>query len=690
MGTQDLLGAEIRDLGFVAWRDSYADLERMRGDRWKQLVEAEAHTYKSVAEIPAVRTQAKKNAEALANAWRLFDEFVYEAGGGAVQITSDGEWGWAGEGERRRFEDLDVSGEYVWVVRELLHEAKDYSELTDLFELGLYKRGESENPLWTRRGVTPEVAVVEGRCYYVLAKNLHRGYAVESCDAVTGQDRHVHMKEDNEEINLGLLKAPARSLYVQADNSGKMQTYILESGARTKPQPLTGGGHSQLPVGPGAWLTFNLDDSVRGHGAVSGWPLPASTEQIVWADYTRGCLITQRFGKTTLYGWGSRMLAPLKTIEAGSLQADAWATWETVGPARFFVNPLTAEPHIISIEALGGFVKTTVLHQVPPRPSLLVKLHKAKSADGTRIPFHLFKCEGKTPAKGLLVYGYGAYGASTSSGKLWALWGPLLLDGWVVAYAYVRGGGDGGESWAEAGRRLNRVRPVEDFEAVIRASQRITGVEPRATVISGRSAGGVLIGTTVARHRTGDLVGAAFAEVPYLDVLRTTTNPGLPLTTIEYNEFGNPQERLEDFATVMRVSPVDLVAGRGAPGVFVLSRAGGKDTQVLAYEPLKWTLRLREGEEVDWAGKLFALEPAEGHFYRRTADTAARATDLAILMTRLTLPAVREKISRKGIQMARSATRKVSGGRRRASRKVSRKARKVSRKSRKATRRSRK
>lgn len=698
MGASDLLGKETRDLGFVAWRDSYADLEFMRGRRWKRLLRDEERLYKSAAEMPAVRAQAKKNAVALANAWRIFDEFVFEAGGGAVQITSDGEWVWAGAGPetRRRFEDLDVSGEYVWFVRELLHEAKDFSKLTDLFELALYKRTEPEKPLWTRRGIGPEVAMVGGRCYYVLVKNLHRGYAVESCDAVTGADRHVHMKEDNEEVNLTLLKAPARALYIQADNSGKMTTYALEAGARRKPQRLDGGGHSQLPVGPSAWLTFELDDTVQAHGAIRGWPLPAKTEHIIWADFTRGFLLTRRFGQTNLYGWGPSTLQFLREIPVGTCTPDDWSAWELVGPARFFLNSHVEEPAVLSIDKFGGFMHTTVLHQIPSQPPLIVKLHKTKSADGTQIPFHIFKCADK-PAKGLLVYGYGAYGLSTPSGKLWTLWGPLLLDGWAVAYAYVRGGGDGGESWAEAGRRLNRERPIEDFEAVIRAAQGIEGVEPRATVISGRSAGGVLIGTTVARHRTGDLVGAAFAEVPYLDVLRTTTNPELPLTTIEYNEFGNPRERVEDFATVMRVSPVDLVAGRGAPGVFVLSRAGGKDTQVLAYEPLKWTLRLREGDEADWAGKLFAFEPAEGHFYRREADIAARSTDLAILMTRLMAPAVREKMSRKGIQMARStrsATRKVSGGRRRtmnaAMRKSRKASRKANRKSRKASRRSRK
>ena len=667
--------------------DDLAPLEYMKGALWKKTIAAETRAYKSVAGLPAVASQAKKNAEQLRAAWRLFDRDVYEAGGGMVKITPDNEWAWTGAPiiSRRRFDDLDADGEYVWEIRDLTDEADNYEALKDRCELGLYKRGESK-PLWTRRGTGSEVAVQGGRCYYTLVKNLHRAYAVESCDALTGADKHQHMHEDTETINLTLLKAPCGALYVSAEDSGKTSLYALPTGRAAKAKLLDKTSHSQVPVGPGAWIALAADGTAKGRGLASGWPLPKDCEP-VWGDSKRGFLLAYKFGATRLYGWGPRTLKVLVETDIGAFEADPWAAWRFGTAARFFVAPLTTEPYVLTIDKHTQSLTESRLYQtlttasLTPTPSLIVHRLEARSQDGTRVPYHMIGLTSGKP-KGLLVYGYGAYGSMTQARKVWPLWAPLLEAGWVLAYAYVRGGGDGGEPWAEAGRRLGRMRAVEDFEAVIRAAQEVAQVPPQRTVISGRSAGGVLVGTTVARHRDGDLMGAAFAEVPYLDVLRTTTNPALPLTTIEYNEFGNPRERLEDLMSVMRVSPVDQAAGRGAPGVFVLSRAGGKDTQVLAYEPLKWTLRLREGGGSE--GKLFAYEPDEGHFYRREVDIVKRATDLAILMTRLDKHYVREKIARIDIQMARStrsATRKVSGGRRRrATRKAGRKSRKNMRK----------
>lgn len=680
------LGEPVRDIGFVEWSDELAPLEHMKGALWKKAIAAETRAYKSVANLPAVASQVKKNADQLRSAWRLFDRDVFEAGGGMVKITPDAEWAWTGAPitSQRRFEDLDADGEYVWEIRDLTDEADNYEALKDRSELGLYKRGEPK-PLWTRRGVGSEVAVMGGRCYYTLVKNLHRAYAVESCDALTGTDRCEHMHNDAETIHLTLLKAPCAALYVSAEDSGKTSLYTLPTGRSEKAKLLDKTSHSQIPVGPGAWIALDADGTAKGRGAVLSWPLPKDSEPI-WGDYKRGFLLAYKFGATCLYGWGPRTLKVLLETDIGAFEADPWAAWAVcrLGIAvRFFVAPLTAEPYILTIDKHTQSMTTTTLYQTPPLPSLLVHRLEATSKDGTHVPYHMIGLNPGKP-KGLLVYGYGAYGSTTPARKVWPLWAPLLEVGWVLAYAYVRGGGDGGEPWAEAGRRTGRLKAVEDFEAVIRAAQEVAQVPPQRTVISGRSAGGVLVGTTVARHRDGDLMGAAFAEVPYLDVLRTTTNPTLPLTTIEYNEFGNPRERLEDLMSVVRVSPVDLAAGRGAPGVFVLSRAGGKDTQVLAYEPLKWTLRLREGGGSE--GKLFAYEPDEGHFYRREAEIKARAMDLAILMTRLDNQRVREKIAHIDIQMARSSTRKVSGGRRR----TLRKSRKAGRKARKATRKSRK
>ncbi len=683
------LGKPIRDIGFVSWSDELAPLEYMKGALWKKTIAAETRAYKSVADLPAVAQQAKKNEVQLRAAWKMFDRDVFQSCGNTVKITPDNEWSWKGAPmkSRRRFEDLDAHPEYVWEIRDLTDEADNYGALKDRCELGLYKRGESK-PIWTRRGVGTEVAVMDGRCYYTLVKNLHRAYAVESCSAMTGTDQRQHMHEAAETINLTLLKASRGALYVSAEDSGKTALYELPMDPEGKAILLDADSHSQIPVGPGAWIALAADGSAECRGKVSGWPLPPHGEP-TWGDSERGFLLSYKFGASHLYEWGPRKLKLLTTIDIGTIEPDPWTTWENTqgyDDARFFVAPLTAAPYILTIDAAHKQKKE--LLDVGPYTPLIVHRGTAKSQDGTHVPYNIMRLQGHTgPPPGLLVYGYGAYGATTPTRKVWALWAPLLEAGWTVVYAYVRGGGDGGEPWAEAGRRTRRLQAVEDFEAVIVTAQKSTGVPPQRTVISGRSAGGVLVGTTVARHRDGDLVGAAFAEVPYLDVLRTTTNPTLPLTTIEYNEFGNPRERLEDLMSVMRVSPVDQAAGRGAPGVFVLSRAGGKDTQVLAYEPLKWTLRLREGGGGE--GKLFAYEPDEGHFYRRKAEIKARATDLAILMTRLDEPLVREKIAHIDIQMARStrsSTRKVSGGRRRVARK-SRKAGRKARKTRKASRR---
>ncbi len=679
------LGNPVRDIGYVAWKDEYAPLEHMKGSLWKKTIASERRAYNAIAGLPDVVRQAKKNADQLRAGWRMFDRDVFEAGGGMVKITPDNEWAWTGEpvSSRRRFDDLDADGEYVWEIRDLTGDADNYEALKDRSELGLYKRG-SAKPLWTRRGIGSEIAVVDGRCYYTLVKNLHRAYAVESCDAMTGEGRRILMREDDEQVNLTLLKAPCGALYVLAEDSGKTTLYEVRGG-NAKPVLVDKSSHSQIPVGPGAWIALDADGTAKGRGKVRGWPLPKDAEP-VWGDYKRGFLLSYKFGGTQLYGWSPSTLELLVETEIGTFDADPWCAWRTGSAARFFIAPLTFEPYILTIDKLAQSMTTSTLYQTPPTPPLKVHRLEAVSADGTHVPYHMIGLTCEKP-KGLLVYGYGAYGATTTARKIWPLWAPLLEAGWVLAYAYVRGGGDGGEPWAEAGRRLGRLRAVEDFEAVIADAQKVSEVGPQRTVISGRSAGGVLVGTTVARHRDGDLMGAVFAEVPYLDVLRTTTNPTLPLTTIEYNEFGNPRERIEDLMSVMRVSPVDLAAGRGAPGVFVLSRAGGKDTQVLAYEPLKWTLRLREGGAGE--GKLFAYEADEGHFYRREQDIRARAMDLAILMTRLDKPRVREKIARIDIQMARS-TRKVSGGRRRVARKSRKAGRKASRKnmrkSRKASR----
>ena len=192
-------------------------------------------------------------------------------------------------------------------------------------------------------------------------------------------------------------------------------------------------------------------------------------------------------------------------------------------------------------------------------------------------------------------------------------------------------------AWAELARRENRHVVIEDFEAIIRDSQRKNKLGPDQTVIYGRSAGGLPVGAIVSRFPYGDLVGAAFTEVPYVDVLRTSSNPDLPLTIGEFHEFGNPLNNIIDFKELLAVSPVNTIQEMGAPGVFVMSRVGLLDKQVFAYESFKWIQKLRgfaspdESNMSDPKGKYVTFERKESHHYRPSRFPRFRGIDLAIL-----------------------------------------------------------
>jgi oligopeptidase B len=195
----------------------------------------------------------------------------------------------------------------------------------------------------------------------------------------------------------------------------------------------------------------------------------------------------------------------------------------------------------------------------------------------------------------------------------------------------VRGGGDDTMEWADSARTWRRENSVQDFENVIRSAQKLLGVSGRQTVVYGRSAGGLLIGAAAARQKGTTLFAGLYGEVPYLDVLRTTTNTSLPLTVMEFNEFGNPGERLEDLVTLGRISPMEGIPAAGYPELFALIRTGANDKEVFAYEPVKWILKSR-GNKVRDANKLLAFEADEGHFVNGATGLQHRAEDLALLL----------------------------------------------------------
>jgi len=289
-----------------------------------------------------------------------------------------------------------------------------------------------------------------------------------------------------------------------------------------------------------------------------------------------------------------------------------------------FNDLLEDAPIIFTIPGTGK-ISIQIEKEKPVIPLLPSYAMPTRRFTGHHVPYIVVQ---RGPiSKGLLVVGYGAYGMSTQLNT--ARWYPLLMRGWTVIFALVRGGGDHSMAWADAARTWRRESALDDFEDVIRDAQAFTGIGPKKTVVYGRSAGGLLIGSLAAKYGTR-LFGTVYGEVPYLDVLRTTTNPSLPLTELEYEEFGNPAEKLVDLATLVRISPVDRIPERGLPGLRVLLRTGENDMEVLPYEPVKWITRARGGRED--SGKLLAYSQDEGHFVGGSSVLEERATDLAILL----------------------------------------------------------
>ena len=214
----------------------------------------------------------------------------------------------------------------------------------------------------------------------------------------------------------------------------------------------------------------------------------------------------------------------------------------------------------------------------------------ATAGDGTQIPISLLYAK-DTPLDGsapLYLYGYGSYGiivdSDFSSVRL-----SLVDRGYIFAIAHIRGGMDLGWDWYEGGKLLNKKNTFTDFiscaEHLINDGYTTKG----RIVASGGSAGGMLMGAVV--NLRPDLFRAVIADVPFVDVLNTMLDDTLPLTTMEYNEWGNPNER-NYYDYIKSYSPYDNVKRQDYPHMLITG--GISDPRVTYWEPAKWTAQLRE------------------------------------------------------------------------------------------------
>ncbi len=287
--------------------------------------------------------------------------------------------------------------------------------------------------------------------------------------------------------------------------------------------------------------------------------------------------------------------------ESFSLQFDdeTYTAWIGTNPEfdtdllRFGYNSLVRPSSVFDFDMVSG--EKTLLKQQEVVGGYDPALYHseriwAKAIDGTPVPISLvyrkslFSKTGESP---LLLYSYGSYGYSMdayfSSNRL-----SLLDRGFVFAIAHIRGGEDLGRHWYEQGKMLHKRNTFTDFIACAAHLVDHHYTSPTHLYAMGGSAGGLLVGAVI--NMRPELFNGAIANVPFVDVVTTMLDESIPLTTGEFQEWGNPKER-EYYDYMLSYSPYDNVEAKAYPNLLVTS--GLHDSQVQYWEPTKWVAKLR-------------------------------------------------------------------------------------------------
>jgi oligopeptidase B len=214
----------------------------------------------------------------------------------------------------------------------------------------------------------------------------------------------------------------------------------------------------------------------------------------------------------------------------------------------------------------------------------------ATAGDGVRVPVSLVYRRGveRNGSAPLLLTGYGAYGfpelVAFSPMRL-----ALLDRGVIFAIAHVRGGGEMGRNWYDQGKLLQKANTFTDFVACARHLAETGWTSPDRIVAEGGSAGGLLVGAVA--NMAPEQYRAIVSQVPFVDVVTTMLDPSIPLTTGEYDEWGDPNQN-GYYEYMLSYSPYDNVERKAYPALLITG--GLHDSQVQYWEPAKWTAKLRE------------------------------------------------------------------------------------------------
>ncbi|KAJ1906524.1 hypothetical protein LPJ71_004274, partial [Coemansia sp. S17] len=230
-----------------------------------------------------------------------------------------------------------------------------------------------------------------------------------------------------------------------------------------------------------------------------------------------------------------------------------------------------------------------------------------------------------------LVRVYGSYGVSLEPEfRLEDV--PLLLRGWVIALAHVRGGGELGREWYAAGKGASKINSITDYLSCTRFLLDKGWASSSRLAATGVSAGGLVVGAAL--NISPEYFRAAALHVPFVDPLSAMLSPDLPLTGVEISEWGNPLSSAASYTTIRKYAPYDNIHDMSGdqPGPSILVTAGGLDQRVSVWQPARWVARLRStgGYNVPVPGDtgctpklLFYPQMNAGHFHAASSESKA-------------------------------------------------------------------
>ena len=485
---------------------------------------------------------------------------------------------------------------------------------------------------WTHpHGGGPQVAIKGDRVYYLEGDRHLRWTRLVSLALSDGKGRRILYEETDPSVELTLVRGENRALFLIGENAGQQALALIgaedssSSSSSGISPPLSERAVCFHPVGYSSptstepiyfgrvgsfaapWTLFGADWILNAEIGEAGIEFCSAILQI---------LITKTFGVRTIWRLSGTM--PPRQLYKGVFEVLSYSLWplwrgehdgSDIRATTLWVQDPSAGIYPIICDSV-------IVDVQRPRSTYgHTRIGESRSADGVPVRWALLtETSRRADTTGLMLVAYGAYGIATTLNTI--RWIPWIQAGWAIALLFVRGGGDGNEMWAELGRLGGKAAAVLDVEACCRHLRDITGCNATNTCLFGRSAGGLLVGNMVSRNPSGQLFGAVYAEAPYVDLLKTASNPILPLTPYEYDEFGNPAKGPAEFEQTLRLSPIHTLDCQGAPGVKVLCRSGLNDIQVMYYESLKWIYMLRGSNAKDHS-KIVYINRQSHHTYGR-------------------------------------------------------------------------